>query len=157
VSLFYPLIESYSSLIPKYKHTPDRWFIYYFDSHTVMVVNFSSRTSTDKVHTVHMLSKDMILASKNFELLASLASVLKILIPPLHTLSAFMSTRVSLNSSTESRHYETIRGSGMSPVFCIFPCQRSCLQEWVWTVAQKLRKLAHCVVVIIIFIIIYIL
>jgi hypothetical protein len=42
------------------------------------------------VHTVQMLSKDMILASffsdlasKNFELLASLASALKILIPPL--------------------------------------------------------------------------
>jgi hypothetical protein len=57
-----------------------------------MMVYFSGRTNTEKVHTVQMPSKDMILASeffsdlarKNFELLASLASALKILIPPLY-------------------------------------------------------------------------
>jgi hypothetical protein len=58
-------------------------------THTAMMVYFSSKTSTDKVQTVQMLSKDIILASfsdlasKIFELLASLASALKILIPPL--------------------------------------------------------------------------
>jgi hypothetical protein len=40
-------------------HTQTRWFTYYYDTHTVY---FSSRPSTEKVHTVQMLSKDMILA-----------------------------------------------------------------------------------------------
>jgi hypothetical protein len=54
-----------------------------------MMVYFSSRPSTDKVHTVQMLSRHDFgeflsdLASKNLELLAILASALKILIPPL--------------------------------------------------------------------------
>jgi hypothetical protein len=64
VSLFSPLIKSYSSPIPKYKHTPDTViYLLLWHTHTVMMVYFPSRTSTDKVHTVQMLSKDMILAS----------------------------------------------------------------------------------------------
>jgi hypothetical protein len=54
------------------------------------MVYFSSRPSTDKVHTVQMVIKDVILAiffsdlaSNIFELLASL----KILIPPLVVVS----------------------------------------------------------------------
>jgi hypothetical protein len=63
VSLFSPLIESYSSPIPKYKRTPDT-VIYLLLWHTHSHYGlFSSRTSTDKVHTVQMLSNDMILAS----------------------------------------------------------------------------------------------
>jgi hypothetical protein len=75
---------------------------------------FSSRTSTDKVHTVQMLSKDDFgeffsdLASKIFELLASLASALKILIPPLYTISqvAYQKTLL-LDINTILNHYNS--------------------------------------------------
>jgi hypothetical protein len=47
VSLFPPLIESYSSPIPKYKHTPDTViYLLLWHTHTVIMVYFSSRTST---------------------------------------------------------------------------------------------------------------
>jgi hypothetical protein len=49
---FSPLIKSYSSPIPEYKHT-----------HDTVIYLLLSRTSTVIVHTVQMLRKDMILAS----------------------------------------------------------------------------------------------
>jgi hypothetical protein len=67
VSNFFNLLASLASVFPpRFRNTNThltRWFMYYCDSHTVMMVYFSSRPSTDKVHTVQMLSKDMILAS----------------------------------------------------------------------------------------------
>jgi hypothetical protein len=88
VSLFSPLIEPYSSTIMKYKHLT-RWFIYYYDTQSwwstfwVGLVQSAHCTNAQQRHDFGEFSSA--LASKNFELLASLASALKILIPPLWT------------------------------------------------------------------------
>jgi hypothetical protein len=77
---FFPRqMKSYSSTIPKYKHTPDR-VIYLLLWYTVMMVYFSSRTSTEYRHCINVQQRHDFgeffsdFASKKFELLANFYS-----------------------------------------------------------------------------------
>jgi hypothetical protein len=87
------LIESYSSRIPKYKHTSDTvFYLLLWHTHRVMMVYFSSRPSTKG--TLNKCSAKtwfwrvfLWFGETNFELLANLASALNILISPLPVVS----------------------------------------------------------------------
>jgi hypothetical protein len=89
VSLFSLLIESYSSPIPKYKHTHDTMIyllLWHTHSHDGLFFVQDYRrsahcTNAQQRHDFGEFFSDLV--NKNFELLASVASALKILIPPL--------------------------------------------------------------------------